>query len=78
MHHLVFLFSSSCFLFRRLNFVLIELRREDSNFFMDIMDGAYTEETLTTLNKSKLIDLFLKSQEKTENTINSLMKKSGN
>ena len=78
MHQLVFLFSSSCFLFRRLNFVLIELRREHSNFFMDVMDGAYTEETLTTLNKSKLIDLFLKSQEKTENTINSLMKKSGN
>ena len=45
---------------------------------MDVMDGAYTEETLTTLNKSKLIDLFLKGQEKTENTINSLMKKSGN
>ena len=57
---------------------MIELRRENSNFFMDVMDGAYTEETLTTLNKSKLIDLFLKSQEKTENTINSLMKKSGN
>ena len=42
------------------------------------MDVAYTEETLAALNKSKLIDLFLKSQEKTDNTINSLMKKSRN
>ena len=39
------------------------------------MDGAYTEDTMTALNKSKLIDLFLKSQ---ENTINSFKKKSGN
>ena len=36
------------------------------------MAGVYTEETLKTLNKSQLIDLFLKNQEKTDNTINSL------
>ena len=36
------------------------------------MAGVYTEETLKTLNKSQLIDLFLKIQEKTDNTIISL------
>ena len=36
------------------------------------MAGVYTEETLKTLNKSQLIDLFLKNQEKTDNTIISL------
>ena len=45
---------------------------------MDVLDGVYTEETLKALSKSKLIDLLLKSYEKAENTINSLMKKSWN
>ena len=36
------------------------------------MAGVYTEETLKRLHKSQMIDLFLKSQEKTENTIHSL------
>ena len=56
------------FLIRRLNFVLIELRRVFDRLLdvikgkhlvkllSYVMDGAYTEETLTALNMSKLID----------------------
>ena len=35
------------------------------------MAGVYTEETLQPLNKTQLIKLFLKTQEQTNNTINS-------
>ena len=37
------------------------------------MAGVYTEETPNALNKSQLIDLFLKSKGKTDNTKNSLV-----
>ena len=36
------------------------------------MAGVYTEETLQSLNKTQLIQLFLKTQEQTNNTINTL------
>ena len=39
---------------------------------MQVGAGVYIEETLKRLDKSQMIDLFLKSQEKTENTIHSL------
>ena len=37
------------------------------------MTGAYTEDTLKTLNKTYLIDLFLEMQDQTNSTIDSLM-----
>ena len=37
------------------------------------MTGVYTEETLKALNKTQLIDLFLKMQDQTNSTIVSLM-----
>ena len=37
------------------------------------MTGAYTEDTLKALNKTQLIDLFLKMQDQTNSTIASLM-----
>ena len=37
------------------------------------MTGAYTEDTLRALNKTQLIDLFLKMQDQTNFTIISLM-----
>ena len=37
------------------------------------MTGAYTEDTLKALNKTQLIDLFLKMQDQTNSTIVSLM-----
>ena len=36
------------------------------------MAGVYTEETLQPLNKTQLIKLFLKTQEQTSNTLNTL------
>ena len=36
------------------------------------MAGVHTEETLQLLNKTQIIKLFLKSQERTNNTINTL------
>ena len=36
------------------------------------MAGVYTEETLKALNKKKIIDLFLKTQEQANTTIASL------
>ena len=36
------------------------------------MAGVYTEETLQPLNKTQIIKLFLKTQEQTNNTINTL------
>ena len=36
------------------------------------MAGVHTEETLQLLNKTQIIKLFLKSQERTINTINTL------
>ena len=36
------------------------------------MAGVYTEETLQPLNKKQIIKLFLKTQEQTNNTINTL------
>ena len=36
------------------------------------MNAKYTEDTLTVLNKTQLIELFLKSQEHTKGIINSL------
>ena len=37
------------------------------------MAGAYTEDTLKALNKNQLIDLFLKMQDQTNSTIDSLI-----
>ena len=37
------------------------------------MAGVYTEDTLKALNKNQLIDLFLKMQDQTNSTIDSLM-----
>ena len=37
------------------------------------MTGVYTEHTLKALNKTQLIDLFLKMQDQTNSTIVSLM-----
>ena len=37
------------------------------------MTGVYTEHTLKALNKTQLIDLFLKIQDQTNSTIDSLM-----
>ena len=37
------------------------------------MTGVYTEDTLKALNKTQLIDLFLKMQDQTNSTIDSLM-----
>ena len=37
------------------------------------MGGVYTEDTLKALNKTQLIDLFLKMQDQTNSTIVSLM-----
>ena len=37
------------------------------------MTGVYTEDTLKALNKTQLIDLFLKMQDQTNYTIASLM-----
>ena len=37
------------------------------------MTGVYTEDTLKALNKTQLIDLFLKMQDQTNSTIVSLM-----
>ena len=42
-------------------------------FFFDNMTGVYTEDTLKALNKTQLIDLFLKMQDKTNSTMDSLM-----
>ena len=42
------------------------------NIFVDVMAGVYTEETLQPLNKTQIIKLFLKTQEQTNNTINTL------
>ena len=36
------------------------------------MAGVHTEETLQLLNKTQIIKLFLKSQERTNNTIKTL------
>ena len=36
------------------------------------MAGVYTEETLQPLNKTKIIKIFLKTQEQTNNTTNTL------
>ena len=36
------------------------------------MTGVYTEETLQPLNKTQIIKLFLKTQEQTNNTTNTL------
>ena len=36
------------------------------------MAGVYTEETLQSLNKTQIIKVFLKTQEQTINTINTL------
>ena len=33
------------------------------------MSGVYTKETLRTLNKNQIIDLFLKTQEQANTTI---------
>ena len=37
------------------------------------MTGVYTEHTLKALNKTQLIDLFLKMQDQTNSTIDSLV-----
>ena len=37
------------------------------------MTGIYAEDTLKALNKTQLIDLFLKMQDQTNSTIDSLM-----
>ena len=37
------------------------------------MTGVYTEDTLKALNKSQLIDLFLKMQDQTNSAIDCLM-----
>ena len=42
------------------------------NIFIDVIAGIYTEETLQPLNKTQIIKLFLKTQEQTNNTINTL------
>ena len=42
------------------------------NIFVDLMAGVSTEETLQPLNKTQIIKLFLKTQEQTNNTINTL------
>ena len=42
-------------------------------FLFENMTGAYTEDTLKTLNKTYLIDLFLEMQDQTNSTIDSLM-----
>ena len=42
------------------------------NILVDVMAGVHTEETLQLLNKTQIIKLFLKSQERTNNTINTL------
>ena len=42
-------------------------------FLFGNMTGAYTEDTLRALNKTQLIDLFLKMQDQTNFTIISLM-----
>ena len=39
----------------------------------DNMTGVYTEDTFNALNKTQLIDLFLKMQDKTNSTIDSFM-----
>ena len=42
-------------------------------FLFGKMTGIYTEEILTALDKAQLIDLFLKMQDQTNSTIDSLM-----
>ena len=42
-------------------------------FLVVNMTGVYTEDTLKAFNKIHLIDLFLKMQDQTNSTINSLM-----
>ena len=42
------------------------------NIFLEVMAGLYTEETLQPLNKTQVIKAFLKNQEQTNNTINTL------
>ena len=42
-------------------------------FLVVNMTGVYTEDTLKAFNKTHLIDLFLKMQDQTNSTINSLM-----
>ena len=42
-------------------------------FLVRNMTGVYTEDTLKALNKAQLIDLFLKMQDQTNSTIDSLM-----
>ena len=45
---------------------------QTSKIFVDVLAGVYTEETLQPLNKTQIIKLFLKTQEQTNNTINTL------
>ena len=42
-------------------------------FFGENITGVYTEDTLKVLNKTELIDLFLKMQNQTNSTLGSLM-----
>ena len=42
-------------------------------FLVVNMTGVYTEHTLKAFNKTHLIDLFLKMQDQTNSTIDSLM-----
>ena len=42
-------------------------------FLVVNMTGVYTEDTLKAFNKTHLIDLFLKMQDQTNSTIDSLM-----
>ena len=42
-------------------------------FLVGNMTDVYTEETLKALNKTQLIDLFLKMLDQTNSTIDSLM-----
>ena len=42
-------------------------------FLVGNMTGVHTEDTLKALNKTQLIDLFLKMQDQTNSTIESLM-----
>ena len=39
------------------------------NNLVDVMARVYTEETLRALNKNQIIDLFLKTQEQANTTI---------
>ena len=57
----------------RCNIIMVIFNLFCVTFLFGNMTGIYTEYTLKALNKTQLIDLFLKMQDQTNSTIVSLM-----